>query len=217
MATSLSQEMSLFEGTCRSFWSRQNHHTVKRFSPLARLPGFDLVRSACAQIICTMCSKVLPSSLPTHGLVCQGLKWAARECKARQHKRNHCGSLDCHEAFRKECLWKASKWKWKWWAPSYAAPCLDGILPRLYDKYLCLRASALYFLLKDYTTRDEVCQAMDRLSDFALKMEPLYGKGIMTFNVHQLLHLPKSTAELGPPWSHSACVQVWQRCLPEAN
>lgn len=47
---------------------------------------------------------------------------------------------------------------------------------------------------------------MDKLSDFVLQMEDLYGKGAMTFNVHQLLHLPKSMAELGPLWAHSAFI-----------
>ncbi|KAH6936127.1 hypothetical protein HPB50_013552 [Hyalomma asiaticum] len=40
---------------------------------------------------------------------------------------------------------------------------------------MCLLSSALYLLLKDRISRDEVGDAVDKLSDFVLKTEPLYG------------------------------------------
>lgn len=47
---------------------------------------------------------------------------------------------------------------------------------------------------------------MDNLSKFVYRVEDLYGKAAMTFNVHQLLHLPQSVQQLGPLWSHSTFV-----------
>ncbi|KAH9375178.1 hypothetical protein HPB48_017951 [Haemaphysalis longicornis] len=77
-------------------------------------------------------------------------------------------------------------------------PCLDGILADICQNHLCLRVGAVHILLKDSITRCDMRNAMNKLSEFVLQMEDLYGKGAMTFNVHQLLHLPKSVAKLGP-------------------
>lgn len=81
-------------------------------------------------------------------------------------------------------------------------------MPRPYHSHMCLLALSLYLLFKDHISRDEVGVATDGFSDFALKVEPLYGTGAMSFNVHQLLYLPKSVAELGPLWSVATGVLI---------
>uniref|UniRef100_L7LXU5 Uncharacterized protein n=1 Tax=Rhipicephalus pulchellus TaxID=72859 RepID=L7LXU5_RHIPC len=101
-------------------------------------------------------------------------------------------------------MWKASEWKW--WVLFYGAPCLDGILPPNFHKHFCLLVSAIHLLLKDRITREDISDAMGKLSDFVFKMQNLYGEASMTFNVHQLLHLPRSVVELGPLWAHSTFV-----------
>lgn len=44
------------------------------------------------------------------------------------------------------------------------------------------------------------------LMHFVGKTEDLYGKSAMTFNMHQLIHLPEAVRRLGPLWGHSAFV-----------
>ncbi|KAL1434694.1 hypothetical protein MTO96_011469 [Rhipicephalus appendiculatus] len=47
---------------------------------------------------------------------------------------------------------------------------------------------------------------MDNLAQFVYQVEQLYGQQAMTFNIHQLIHLPQSVLQLGPLWSHSTFV-----------
>lgn len=49
-------------------------------------------------------------------------------------------------------------------------------------------------------------RSSDLLSEFVVRAQSLFGLGAMTYNVHQILHLPKSAAKLGPHWSHSSFV-----------
>ncbi|KAL1467495.1 hypothetical protein MTO96_042135, partial [Rhipicephalus appendiculatus] len=193
-----------------SLESGEPSHGIKGFSPLARLPGFDLVWSVCPDYMHNVLEGVAkqlaeiwfgsPGSPSYIGQPENIRKLDHRLANLKPPR----WFTRLPRSIKERCLWKASEWKW--WALFYAAPCLDGILPRRYHSHMCLLASSLYLLLKDRISREEVGEAMDRLSDFALKMEPLYGTGAMSFNVHQLLHLPKSVAELGPLWSHSAFV-----------
>ncbi|KAH9360150.1 hypothetical protein HPB48_009588 [Haemaphysalis longicornis] len=88
-------------------------------------------------------------------------------------------------SIRERPSWKARKQKW--WILFYAAPCLDGILDDIYRNHLCRLLGAVQLLWKDSITQCDVRNAMDKLSDFVVQMEDLYGKGAMTFNVHQLL------------------------------
>lgn len=101
-------------------------------------------------------------------------------------------------------MWKASEWKW--WLLFYAVPCLDGILEKKYHEHMCLLVNGIFLLLKDEILKNDLKEAMDNLSKFVYEVEELYGKSAMTFNVHQLLHLPQSVRQLGPLWSHSTFV-----------
>ncbi|KAG0444238.1 hypothetical protein HPB47_014018, partial [Ixodes persulcatus] len=59
------------------------------------------------------------------------------------------------------------------------------------------------------------------LKRFVDQVLRLYNTKMMTFNMHQLLHLAKSVRDLGPLWAHSAFVfetgnggmslKVWKR------
>lgn len=101
-------------------------------------------------------------------------------------------------------MWKASEWKW--WLLFYAVPCLDGILPTEYHDHFCLLVNGIFLLLKDRITRNDLKVAMDNLARFVYQVEQLYGQESMTFNIHQLVHLPQSVQQLGPLWSHSTFV-----------
>ncbi|CAN8004612.1 unnamed protein product, partial [Ixodes hexagonus] len=72
---------------------------------------------------------------------------------------------------------------------------------------MCLLAECIFLLLKDAVTPDDVTRSCDLATEFVVKMQTLYGERFMTFNVHQMLHLPKSCVHmLGPLWAHSSFV-----------
>ncbi|CAN7982373.1 unnamed protein product [Ixodes pacificus] len=100
--------------------------------------------------------------------------------------------------------WKASEWIW--WLLHYSVPCLHGMLPQPYLDHLCLLVECIFLLLKDAVTPDDITRACDLATEFVVKMQTLYGQRAMTFNIHQMLHLPKSVQMLGPLWTHSSFV-----------
>nr|XP_054928515.1 uncharacterized protein LOC129385659 isoform X2 [Dermacentor andersoni] len=93
-------------------------------------------------------------------------------------------------------FWKAAEWRS--WLLFYSLPCVSDILPRPYLTHFALLAKAVFLLLKDVILEDEICAAEKSLLAFVQQMAKLYGQNAMTFNVHQLLHLTKSTRMFGP-------------------
>ncbi|CAN7989830.1 unnamed protein product, partial [Ixodes pacificus] len=104
------------------------------------------------------------------------------------------------------CIWKASECRL--WLLFYVLPCTLGILKQRYWKHLSCLVEAIHMLLsEELTPRMLETAAVGLLRKFVGRVEPLYKKGgCMTFNVHQLLHLPKAAEQLGPLWAHSAFV-----------
>ncbi|KAH9385017.1 hypothetical protein HPB48_027053 [Haemaphysalis longicornis] len=97
--------------------------------------------------------------------------------------------------------WKATEWQQ--WLLCFSLPCLQGILKPPYLDHFALLVRGITLLLQDKVTEEDVSESIDCLVQFALAVETLYDKGAMTFNVHQLLHLPKSVLHHGPLWAHS--------------
>ncbi|EEC06074.1 conserved hypothetical protein [Ixodes scapularis] len=103
------------------------------------------------------------------------------------------------------CFWKASEWRL--WLLFYVLPCTLGILKQRYWKHLRCLVEAIHMLLSEELTPRMLETAGGLLRKFVGRVEPLYKKGAcMTFNVHQLLHLPKAAEQLGPLWAHPAFV-----------
>lgn len=73
-------------------------------------------------------------------------------------------------------------------------------------KHLSLLVSALFLLLKEGITFQDINKADDLLLEFVVRFQLLYGEASMTFNVHLLTHLTKSVKLWGPLWAHSAFV-----------
>lgn len=86
----------------------------------------------------------------------------------------------------------------------YLPICLKGVLPQKYVEHFSLLSSAIFILLKDNISADELDEAEDKLEQFVKKYEIFYGKIKMTMNVHLLRHLPDNVRNLGPLWSYSA-------------
>ncbi|XP_077519808.1 uncharacterized protein LOC144129530 [Amblyomma americanum] len=98
-------------------------------------------------------------------------------------------------------FWKATEWQQ--WLLYFALPCLEGILPSRYLKHFALLVQGIYLLLKDTVTVPNVTESTHCLVKFVVDTQFLYSKRQMTFNVHQIMHLPKSAMLQGPLWAHS--------------
>lgn len=102
-----------------------------------------------------------------------------------------------------------SQWKdwhaneWRSWLLYYSLPCLKGILPTVYYKHHCVLVTTLHILLRDNITTGDLDAAAEHLADYVTEFEVLYGSDQMFFNVHLLLHIPKSVLQWGPLWCYS--------------
>lgn len=69
--------------------------------------------------------------------------------------------------------------------------------------HFALLVKGILLLLQDKVSTEDIAVSTDCLVRFVVGVQFLYGKKQMTFNVHQLLHLPKSVLHQGPLWAHS--------------
>lgn len=99
-------------------------------------------------------------------------------------------------------LYKASEWKNM--LLYYSLPCLQGLLPNNYFKHWSLLVFSVHKFLADRITEENFKDAEKALRKFVFEMETLYGKEHMKFNVHLLLHIPKSVKLFGAIWAWSA-------------
>ncbi|XP_045913156.1 uncharacterized protein LOC123975596 [Micropterus dolomieu] len=99
---------------------------------------------------------------------------------------------------------KASEWRA--WLLFYSLPCLEGLIDGKYTKHLSLLVSAVYLLLQEEVSFEEVNKADEMLLEFVIRFQALFGETAMTSNVHLLTHLAKSVKLLGTLRAHSAFV-----------
>lgn len=85
----------------------------------------------------------------------------------------------------------------------YGLPCLWGLLAYEYFQHFLLLVDAVFILLQDSISPEQLTKSASLLHHFCLKMESLYGKRYETFNVHCLLHLVPCVENLGPVWASS--------------
>ena len=80
---------------------------------------------------------------------------------------------------------------------------LFGILPKLYYEHFLLLNEAIFILLRDSISTEELEHSERLLIHFCIMFAPLYGDRYQTSNIHSLLHLADNVRELGPLWTHS--------------
>jgi len=97
---------------------------------------------------------------------------------------------------------KASEWRT--FLLYYSSVCLEGLLHQSYYQHWSLLISAIYGLLKDNCTAEEINNSEDCLKKFVFQIPNLYGENFMKFNVHLLLHLPSHVRRWGSLWAWSA-------------
>lgn len=81
---------------------------------------------------------------------------------------------------------------------------LPGLLNHKYVQHFRLFSSAMYLLLKEKVTYDDIETAQLKLNQFVDSFQELYGTHNVTLNLHLLRHLPLAVTNLGPLWSQSA-------------
>lgn len=86
----------------------------------------------------------------------------------------------------------------------YLPVCLQGVLPSAYVKHVQRFSGAMYKLLKQEISDDEVNQAEHMLYVFVREHQILFGKEAMVMVVHLLKHIAESVRQLGPLWCQSA-------------
>ncbi|XP_034237158.1 uncharacterized protein LOC117642758 [Thrips palmi] len=98
--------------------------------------------------------------------------------------------------------WKASEFRH--WLLFYSLPCISGKLPNQYVKHWSLLVLAVYLLLQEEITRQDLKNARLLLRAFVKDVGRLYRQRDNTYNVHQLLHLDLYVKWWGPLWCTAA-------------
>lgn len=100
------------------------------------------------------------------------------------------------------CYWKASEWRN--WLLMYAVLCVNGILPAMYLQHFMLLVCAIDILYGSSISAADLTFAEVLLDHFIIDYESLYGKCHLSYNIHQLSHLPDTVRWWGPLWTTSA-------------
>ncbi|XP_014667955.1 PREDICTED: uncharacterized protein LOC106809402 [Priapulus caudatus] len=91
--------------------------------------------------------------------------------------------------------WKGSEYMN--WLLYYSQPCLTGVLPREYLLHWVLIVHSMPILLSKSISPEDLQNATIRIHKFVLFTEVLYGRENMTFNIHQLIHIPDCVKNWG--------------------
>lgn len=86
----------------------------------------------------------------------------------------------------------------------YLNPCLEGLLENRFIKHFQLLSSAIYTLLQESVSLEEICIADKKLNEFVDRFEELYGRDNVTMNLHLCRHMGSAVKNLGPLWAQSA-------------
>lgn len=85
----------------------------------------------------------------------------------------------------------------------YSLPCLFGVLPDDQYHHLTLLVYAIYSMLKDRISAEDIHDSRKKVMEFVLNLPVLYGERYLTSNIHLLLHLTDKVEDLGPLWCSS--------------
>lgn len=85
----------------------------------------------------------------------------------------------------------------------YLRYSLKDLLPMRYIDHFHLLSSSIYILLKESISQEMILLAENRLNEFAILFESLYGQSNVTMNLHLLRHIPNAVRNLGPLWTQS--------------
>ncbi|XP_064472537.1 uncharacterized protein LOC135387052 [Ornithodoros turicata] len=187
--------------------SGQDSHGIKGPTALSLLPNFDIVWGVSVDYMHAVLLGVT-RQLTEHWLQC-----TSADCYIGAPKTLHIiESTLCSirppisftrlpRPLKEWKDWKASEWKN--WLLFYAPVTLKGTLPTKYLHHFELLSQSVFTMLRTSVSSDDIDRVNGLLVQFVCDAQLLYGNEFMTFNVHQLLHLPKCVKKMGPLWAHS--------------
>ncbi|XP_040074074.1 uncharacterized protein LOC115330680 [Ixodes scapularis] len=105
-------------------------------------------------------------------------------------------------SLKHRCYWKASELRA--WLLFYSFPALHQSLPDVYFDHFALLVGAVYLLLSESVSVEDIDISERLLLRFVYGVKNLYGERFCSFNVHQLTHIADSVRNWGPLWSTSA-------------
>ncbi|XP_049519334.1 uncharacterized protein LOC119445535 isoform X2 [Dermacentor silvarum] len=185
-------------------------HGVKGPSPLINLPGFSPIWSWCPDYMHSVLLGVARqitdlwfTATGTDYYCGKASKMAIVDKRILSLKLPECINRRPRALLARK-YWKASEWQC--WLLYHSMPCLADVLEGRYLHHWSLLVSGVFLLLRNSVTKADVDQSTRLLTEFVVNVQFLYGKSAMTYNVHQLLHIPKSVLLFGPLWTHSCFV-----------
>ncbi|XP_040065346.1 uncharacterized protein LOC120839164 [Ixodes scapularis] len=203
-------ELGMVADMAEAAASKQAVHGVKGPSPLVNVPGFDIVWGFtpdymhCALLgVGRQFAELWFSGVGEDYYIGHPSRQSIVTERLCSLKPPQCLNRP-PRALRLRKYWKAAEWQC--WLFYYCLPCLKGVLPAEYYAHFELFVSALYLLTKTEVLDEDVELGTEKMTEFVVKTEFLYGKAQMTSNVHTLLHLPKAVLLHGPLWALS-CFQ----------
>ncbi|KAE8740480.1 hypothetical protein FOCC_FOCC014008 [Frankliniella occidentalis] len=107
----------------------------------------------------------------------------------------------CPRSLNDVSYWKTSELKL--WLNDYSLPVLNGVLPDSYLKHHGSLVAASHLLNANTVTSQSLDIAGSLLKKYVSQYSDFYDPNQMTMNVHLLLHLPQTVANLGPAWVSS--------------
>lgn len=90
------------------------------------------------------------------------------------------------------------------WMLFYSLLTLVNFLPQKYFQHWLLLVKSLFMLLQDSIKKTNLELIETFLKAFVKEIKKLYGDRILTYNIHQLLHLPLVVKRWGPLFANSA-------------
>jgi hypothetical protein len=101
-------------------------------------------------------------------------------------------------------FWKAAEYRS--WLLYYSVPLLKSFLPPQHFQHWLLLVASIFILLSESISNLDIDLTAVLLKMFVKGVENLYGLNHCSYNVHQLVHLPRSVERWGPLWATSAFV-----------
>lgn len=71
-----------------------------------------------------------------------------------------------------------------------------------YIEHWAIFVEGFYIILQESISTEQLLKANTLFVKFVSQTQQLYGEDAMTYNLHQLLHIPESIINWGPAWSH---------------
>lgn len=174
---------------------------VTGFSPLCPFSKFDIIQGFTPDLLHCVCIgvgkrisrrlvKTIPKTKNSEQLLDQRLKLIQANSQLKRLTRP----------------WKENKhWKgmeWLNWILYYSIPVLTGLCSQKYLDYWTLFTDSVYVLISTEITHDQLRKVDEKFRKFLCLTQDYFGKGEMTYNLHQLIHMPKSVYNWGPSWAH---------------